>query len=113
MPNTTPTKHCKLLIDALRLKGVELEVEHWDGHKHIDIFIPKDNIYIEVDGVHHVTKPETIISDLNRDYYSFKDGFFTKRITNEAIETHLNEIVDAIVRINRDVDNHIGPDLHV
>lgn len=108
MPNITPTKHCQLLIEALRARGVELEVEHWDGHKHVDIFIPKDNLYIEVDGMHHITKPETIISDLNRDYFSFKEGFFTKHVTNEAIDTHLNEIADAIAHIAENAPNKIG-----
>ena len=111
MPNITPTKQCQLLIDALKVKGVELEVEHWDGHKHIDIYIPKDNLYIEVDGMHHITKPETVISDLNRDYFSFKDGFFTKHITNEAIETHLDEIVNAIVHIAENAPNKLGEKL--
>lgn len=111
MPNITPTKQCKLLIDALRSRGVELIVEHWDGHKHIDIYIPKDNLYIEVDGMLHITRPETIISDLNRDYFSFKENFFTKHITNEAIDTHLNEIADAIAHIAKNAPNKIGEKL--
>src|SRR5690606_33969275 len=108
MPNIKPTKHAQILIDALISKGIEIKVEHWDGHKHVDIYIPKDYIYIEVDGMHHQTRPETIISDFNRDYFSFKDGFFTKHITNEAIETHLNEIVDAIVSVVNNAPNKIG-----
>ncbi|MFM2357997.1 MAG: hypothetical protein RJA61_734 [Candidatus Parcubacteria bacterium] len=111
MPNVTPTRHTQLLIDALINKGVELKVEHWDGHKHIDIYIPKDKLYIEVDGVHHVTRPETVIADLNRDYFSFKDGFFTKHITNEAIETNLEEIVEAITHIAQNAPNKIGENL--
>lgn len=111
MPNITPTKHTQLLVDALLKRGVELEVEHWDGHKHIDIYIPKDNLYIEVDGIHHITNPKTIISDLNRDYFSFKDGFFTKHITNEAIETNLDEIADAIANVAQNAPNKIGENL--
>ena len=87
MPNNVPTEHENKLVEALRRRGVELEVHHYDGHKHVDIYIPKDNLYIEVDGMHHITRPDRIISDFNRDYFSFKEGFFTKHITNEAIDT--------------------------
>ncbi len=108
MPNIIPTAHCQKLIDALLQRGVELKPEYWDGHKHVDIYIPKDSIYIEVDGVHHVTDPKTIISDLNRDYYSFKDKFFTKHITNEAIDTNLDEIAEAIAHISENGPHKIG-----
>lgn len=108
MPNITPTKHVLLLAEALKARGVVFELEHWDKHKHIDIYIPKDNLYIEVDGVHHVTNPDTVIADFNRDYFSFKDGFFTKRITNEAIDTHLDKIADAIATIDKNSPNKIG-----
>ena len=74
MPNNTPTEHEKKLIRALQDRGIELTVHHWDGHKHIDIYIPDDNLYIEVDGMHHITNPDRIISDFNRDYFSFKEG---------------------------------------
>lgn len=111
MPNITPTKHVLALAEALKVRGVEFKLEHWDGHKHIDIYIPKDNLYIEVDGVHHVTNPTTMISDFNRDFFSFKDGFFTKRVTNEAIDTHVDLIADAIAFINTNSPNRIGEKL--
>jgi very-short-patch-repair endonuclease len=109
MPNIIPTVHCTKLIEALRQRGIELEVEHWDGHKHIDIYIPKDMLYIEIDGMHHITRPDRIIADLNRDYFSFKEGFFTKHITNEAIDTHLDQIADAISQMANSAPNKLGP----
>lgn len=108
MSNNTPTEHEIKLIEALRKRDVEFEVHHWDGHKHIDIYIPKDNLYIEVDGIPHVIQPEKIISDLNRDYYSFKEGFFTIHITNEAIDNHLEEIAEAIYSVSKNMPNKIG-----
>ncbi len=111
MPNITPSKHVNKLVEALRARGVELKTEHWDGHKHVDIFIPKDSIYIEVDGMHHTTNPETLISDFNRDYFSHKDGFFTKHVTNEAIDTHLDLIADAIAHVDRNAPNKMGENL--
>lgn len=112
MPNNNPTPHEIKLIEALRQRGVELEVHHWDGHKHVDIYIPKDNLYIEIDGMQHITRPEQIISDFNRDYFSFREGFFTKHITNEAIDTELEKIADAIACVANNAPNPIGKNLH-
>lgn len=112
MSNNIPTEHEIKLTEALRNRGVELEVHHGDGHKHVDIYIPKDNLYIEVDGMHHITRPDRIISDFNRDYFSFKEGFFTKHITNEAIDTHLDEIADAIAKVAQNAPNKIGENLY-
>lgn len=56
-----------MLAAALKKRGVELELEHWDGHKHVDIYIPKDHLYIEVDGVPH-----------------YRWRYFTKRIATVA-----------------------------
>jgi very-short-patch-repair endonuclease len=112
MSNNIPTEHEIKLVEALKKRGVELIVHHWDGHKHIDIYIPKDNLYIEVDGMPHITNPEKIISDFNRDYFSFKDGFFTKHITNEAIDSNLEEIADAIAHVANNAPNKIGENLY-
>lgn len=101
-----------MLSDALRKRGVVLEVEHWDGYKHVDIYIPSDHLYIEVDGVPHSTNITKIIADFNRDYFSFKGGFYTKHITNELIENHLEEIADAIATIAKNAPNKIGENLH-
>ena len=111
MPNIEPTKHVLMLADALRKRGVDFELEHWDGYKHVDIYIPKDNLYIEIDGMHHITRPDRIISDFNRDYFSFKEGFFTKRITNEAIETNLDKIADAIAHVANNAPHKMGENL--
>lgn len=100
-----------MLIEALQKRNVVIDPEHWDGHKHVDILIPKAKLYIEVDGLGHQTKPEQIISDFKRDYFSFKDGFFTKHITNESIESHVEEIADAIAHVIDSVSNKIGKNL--
>jgi very-short-patch-repair endonuclease len=110
MPSFTPkpTKHVLKLADALKKRGVALELEHWDGHKHIDIYIPKDHLYIEVDGVPHYTDHQKMIADFNREYFSFKGGYFTKRIANETIESHVEEIADAIATVAENAPNRLG-----
>lgn len=99
MPKRMPTKHALQLMEALRKRGVYSESEHWDGYKHVDIYIPKGKIYIEVDGAQHDIKVKQIISDFERDYYSAQEGFFTKHITNEEIDLHCDEIAKAISKI--------------
>ena len=99
MPKNIPTVHENLLATELVNLGIKVQQQHWDGHKHVDIYIPEARIYIEVDGVPHYTDPDQLVADFQRDYYSFKQGFFTKHITNEAIGTHLGQIVTAIALV--------------
>ncbi len=106
------TKQTIALAEALQKRGIILELEHWDGHKHVDIYIPKAKIYIEVDGIQHDIKPKQAISDFNRDYFSYKDGFFTKHITNLEIETHLEEIANVIKEVVENATDKMGEHLH-
>jgi very-short-patch-repair endonuclease len=116
MQNNPPTFHEDKLFNALKKEGINCEQHHKDyynkdgvmRYKTVDIYLPDEQIFIEVDGLPHITEPRIIISDFNRDYFSHKKGFFTKHITNEAIDTHLDEIVQAIVEIIKNVPNKIG-----
>ena len=93
------TKQTIVLVEALKKRGVHVTTEHWDGHKHVDIFIPAVGMYIEIDGLPHYTSPKQIISDFQRDHFSDTEGFVTKHIPNKLIETHLEEMADAIAEI--------------
>jgi very-short-patch-repair endonuclease len=93
------TKQVKDLVRALTERGVAVKTEYWDGHKHVDIFIPENGMYIEVEGIQHFTNAGQIISDLKRDYYSDIENHFTFRVTNQLIETHLEEIADAVTQV--------------
>ena len=96
-----PTKEASELKDALEQKGVRVLVELHDGHKHIDLAIPKAKINVEVDGIQHLTNPEQIVSDLSRGYYSHKNGFDTMHIPNEMIRLHLDEISSALAEASK------------
>jgi very-short-patch-repair endonuclease len=121
MPNNNFTEHEDKLAEALARHGVVFERHYKDyfiakdgsrRHKTVDFFIPKDNIFIEVDGMHHITRPETIISDFNRDYFSHKKNFFTKHITNEAIDMNVDQIAAAIATVAENAPNKMGENLH-
>ena len=96
MPKLESTKEVRALVDALKARGVHAETEHWDGHKHVDIFVPAAKLYIEIDGIQHFTNPKQILADFKRDHYSDDGEFYTKRFSNEMVRSHLGEIADAI-----------------
>lgn len=98
-PNPTVTPQVKSLAHALKNRGLNIKLEYSDGHKHVDIAILDSKIFIEVDGIQHLTNPEQIIRDFNRDHYSDGDDFHTIHIPNELIKTHLEQIADAIAEV--------------
>lgn len=95
------TKQAKLLLDALIARSVPAVGEHSDGHKHVDVAIIPAKIYIEVDGLHHVTDPDQIERDFKRDHFSDGDDFHTIHVLNIALEHHLDRIADAIAEVAR------------
>jgi len=97
----TPTKEAADLKTELEKQGIRVLVELHDGHKHIDLTIPKAKLNIEVDGIQHLTNPQQIVSDLSRGYYSHKNGFDTMHIPNEMIRLHLNEISNALAEASK------------
>ncbi len=56
-------------------------------------------MYIEVDGLPHITQARQIETDFKRDMYSKADGFDTLRISNLEIEEDLEHIVQAIKKV--------------
>ena len=93
------SKEAKDLFDALIREGLFVELEYWDGHKHVDMRIPDAYLYIEVDGLHHFTEPKQIARDFLRDRRSSQDGYDTLRIPNAVVEAHLDKVVNAIADI--------------
>ena len=96
-----PTKEASALKDALEARGVRVLVELDDGHKRIDLAIPKAKLNVEVDGIQHLTNPHQIIADINRGYYSNKIGYHTMHIPNEMVRMHLEEISDALAEASK------------
>jgi very-short-patch-repair endonuclease len=89
------------LSEALRERGVNNEREHGDGYKHVDIYIPEANLYLEIDGKYHLTDPEHLFRDLQRDACSHKDGIDTIRIPNIYVESYLDEIANSVAVVAR------------
>lgn len=89
----------RILHSALVQRGLNVEIEKWDNHKHIDLSIDSAGLYIEIDGDAHYTDAATILRDLKRDYYSTEDDFDTIHIPNAAIQGHMDEVADALTEV--------------
>lgn len=94
-----PTKHAADLHAALVQVGVEAHLEHFDGHKCVDIYVPKAKLYIEVDGRHHYTSAIQIQTDFERDHRSDDRGFHTMHIANHTVEKEAIKIARAIQKL--------------
>jgi very-short-patch-repair endonuclease len=91
-----PTLQAKRLHEALNERGIYNELEPFDGHKHVDISIPWAKLNLEIDGKYHLTDPEHLFRDLQRDACSHNEGIDTIRIPNLYVESHLDELADSI-----------------
>jgi very-short-patch-repair endonuclease len=80
-----PTPEVKKLGKMLESYGWKVELEKFDGYKHIDIAIPEVKVDIEVDGNQHNWSRRQALADLKRTYYSFKKGYLTLRIPNVLV----------------------------
>lgn len=94
-----PTEYAKQLHAALTLVGVAAVLEHPDGHKCVDVYVPNAKLYIEVDGSQHYTDAAQILTDFERDYFSREEGFHTLRVTNHAVDTQAIKIARAIQKV--------------
>jgi very-short-patch-repair endonuclease len=89
------------LSEALTDRGISNKQEYYDGHKCVDIYIPGASLNLEIDGRHHLTDPDQLLSDLYRDYYSFRDGKVTIHIPNFYVDTDLDALANSIAVVAR------------
>lgn len=94
-----PTARVLELQEALKNRGIASQTEYWDGHKHVDLFIPEAKMYIEVDGIRHLTNPDQIMADFDREYYSDINQFNTLRIDNDMLDKYFEKIAEAIAKV--------------
>ena len=90
------TSEALSLKKELEKRGVIVEAEKYDGHKHIDLVISRAHLNIEVDGNQHYETSAQILSDLLRTKYSAKAGWGTLHIPNILIHRDLEKVADAL-----------------
>jgi hypothetical protein len=89
------------LATALKEKGITSELEAFEGDKHVAIAVPEAKLYLEVDGKNHLTDPERLFRDLQRDACSHDEGIDTIHIPDIYVDISLDEIADAIAEVTR------------
>ena len=99
------TPHALRLSRALRDLRIQHELEYYDGHKHVDIAIPSAKLFLELDGTQHGFNPKQMIADDERDKYSKKSGWDTKRIPNVWIDKNVNRLASSIAILVRKREN--------
>ena len=82
------TPEARELGELLRQYGWKVELEKYDGYKHIDIAIVECKVNIEVDGLQHGYSRKQALADLERTYYSFIKGYVTLRIPNVLVHDY-------------------------
>jgi hypothetical protein len=87
------------LATALKERGIINELEAFDGDKHVAIAIPEATLYLEIDEKNHLTDPEHLLRDLQRDACSHDEGIDTIRIPDLYVDSYLDEVADAIAEV--------------
>lgn len=95
----TVTRQALKLSNALTKLDVKHLLEYDDGFKHVDIAIEWAKIYLELDGSQHAFSPNQMCADDERDKYSLKDGFITKRIPNIWIDKDVDKMAYSIATL--------------
>ena len=97
---TRSTPEALELKRELENRGVIVESNKWDGHKHIDLTIHRARLNIEVDGKQHYETAHQILSDLARTHYSDFKGYDTIHVPNAFIHNadDLRKVADALAR---------------
>jgi very-short-patch-repair endonuclease len=99
------------LWETLKKNGFDVELEKWDGYKHIDIAIPKYKVNIEVDGLQHSYNKKQALADLKRTYYSYKKGYITLRIPNSLVKNDLYETAKYIMEFLKASEEQLEKEL--
>jgi very-short-patch-repair endonuclease len=105
------TAEARELGELLGTFGWKVELEKWDGHKHIDIAITQCKVNIEVDGGQHNFDVHQALADLERTYYSFLKGYVTLHIPNVLVRDRSTieltaQYIDKFLRTSADQLEH-------
>jgi very-short-patch-repair endonuclease len=76
------------VADDYSFSSNDLELEKWDGHKHIDLAIVKAKLNIEIDGSQHHFNPRVAFANLKRAEYSQKKD--TARYEFQILSSNIN-----------------------
>ncbi|MFC1856734.1 endonuclease domain-containing protein [Thermodesulfobacteriota bacterium] len=84
-------------LRAKQLLGVQFYRQKPIGDYIVDLFAPKANLAIEVDGSQHQEKRH-IIRDMERDKYLARRGILVLRFNSREVLKNTDAVVDAVYR---------------
>jgi len=93
------TENHRNLFFALKKRGVPVEFEAYDGYKHVDIAIHELKLYIEVEGTLNAIDPGQFFDQLRNDNFTSQGNYQTKRLNNDFISVHLDQLADTIKEV--------------
>jgi len=98
-PKHQGTENHRNLYFALKKRGVPCEFEAFDGYKHVDIAIHELKLYIEVEGTLNPIDPGQFFEELRNDNFSAQGNYQTKRLNNDFISGHLDQIAETLKEV--------------
>ena len=68
------------------------------GRMEVDLMDTDARVAVELDGAQHLADPEAYRRDRRKDFLLQENGYIVLRFLAEDVGTHLNELLDAILR---------------
>jgi very-short-patch-repair endonuclease len=108
------TSQALKLKEALEERGLIVQAEKWDGHKHIDLVVHRSRLNIEVDGKQHYQSAQQILADIKRSHYSDFKGYDTFHVPNVFIDNadDLTKVANALAEAAKIQARRLGHRLH-
>jgi len=79
--------------------NVELPIpfDGW-GRMEVDLLCAEARVAVELDGAQHLADPDAYRRDRRKDLLLQENGYFVLRFLAEDLGTHLDDVLDAILR---------------
>ena len=79
--------------------NVELPIpfDGW-GRMEVDLLCAEARVAVELDGAQHLADPDAYRRDRRKDLLLQENGYFVLRFLAEDVGTHLDDVLDAILR---------------
>jgi hypothetical protein len=79
--------------------NVELPIpfDGW-GRMEVDLLCAEARVAVELDGAQHLADPDAYRRDRRKDLLLQENGYFVLRYLAEDVGTHLDDVLDAILR---------------
>ncbi|MFH1978330.1 MAG: hypothetical protein ABIJ92_03320 [Candidatus Aenigmatarchaeota archaeon] len=95
-----PSPEAIKLFEALSSRGITSRLEKVSPI--IDLTIERAKLDIEISDSRHFTDSEQMQKDLERNYWSKREGYEKIHIPRRVIEEHLDKVADSLAKVAKD-----------